>query len=305
MRFGSKNLPLNALQGFEAAARHLNMRLAGEELNLTQSAISHQVRSLEKALGRPLFGENRRTLVLTPDGKRLLVAVKQGLETIAAAATQVSEDAFSSSLTVLVPAAFGSQWLVPRLPRFLELYPNLTFSIITNSSAKPSDLAQVDAAVVFNNVHFPGMRVEELTRLQMFPVCAPGSAPGNGKMVPEDLQHETLIHEDQGEIWARWFAAMGADQIEPRRKIFASGTQAALSLAIAGSGYAIDDGIMGGKALAQATLVRPFGNKTFSFGEYSTVTPPLERVTPAALAFTDWLRKEMDQTTRAQVTASL
>ncbi|MEE4187252.1 MAG: LysR substrate-binding domain-containing protein [Roseobacter sp.] len=298
MRVGSKYLPLNALQGFEAAARHLNMRRAGEELSLTQSAISHQVRSLEAALGKPLFDENRRRLSLTPDGRRLLVAVKQGLETIAAAATQVSEDAFSSSLKVLAPAALASQWLVPRLPRFLELYPDLTFSLEINSSAKPSDLAQIDAAIVFNNAHFPGMRVEELTRLEMFPVCAPGVLSSGVRMLPEDLQHETLIHEDEGQIWAHWFAATGSVQVEPRRKIFASGTQAALSLAIAGTGFAIDDGIMGETALSGLTLVRPFGTATFSFGHYSTVTPPLERVTPAALAFADWVRREMEQTSR-------
>lgn len=295
MRIGSKHFPLNALQGFEAAARHLNMRRAGEELNLTQSAVSHQVRTLEKALGRSLFEENRRRLALTPDGKRLLVAVKQGLETISAAATQVSEDAFSSSLTVLATSAFSSQWLVPRLPRFLELFPDLTFSLRVASAAASSDLAQVDAAVVFNNAQFEGMRVETLTRLEMFPVCAPGP---DRKMAPEDLEGETLIHEDDGEIWARWFAAVGAEQIKPRRAIYASGTQAALSLAMAGSGFAINDGIIGAEALSKAWIARPFGNATLSFGEYLTVTPPIERITPGASAFVAWMRREMAATNR-------
>lgn len=298
MRIGSKHLPLNALLGFDAAARHLNMRRAGEELNLTQSAVSHQVRSLEKALGRPLFAENRRRLALTSDGKRLHAAVKQGLETISAAATQVSEDAFSSSLTVLATFAFSSQWLVPRVSKFLEIFPDLTFSLTTAADIKPSDVARVDAAIVFNNAQFPGARVETLTKLEMFPVCAPTALRNGGRMVAEDLRTETLIHEDDGEIWARWFAAVGAEQVEPRRTIFAPGTQAALSLAIAGSGYAIDDGIMGAKALSEKSLVRPFGNTTFSFGEYLTVTPPLERITPAALAFTEWLRREMADTIR-------
>lgn len=298
MRIGDRHLPLNALQGFEATARHLNMRRAGEELNLTQSAVSHQVRSLERALGRPLFAENRRRLALTPEGKRLFVAVQQGLETISAAATQLSEDRFSSSLTVMAPASFCAQWLVPRLPRFLELFPDLTFSLTTARATKTSDLATMDAAIVFNSVHFPGMRVEALTRLDMFPVCAPGILDHTRPMTPEDLASETLIHEDNGEIWSRWFAAVGADQIEPHRKVHAAGTQTALSLAMAGIGFAIDDGIMGANALAEQTLVRPFGQTTFPFGDYSTVTPPLERVTPAALAFTDWIRKEMAETKR-------
>ncbi len=300
MRIGSKFIPLSTLQGFEAAGRHLNMRRAGEELNLTQSAISHKVRTLEQALGRPLFGENRRRLILTADGERFLSAVQQGLEGISAAAVQVSEDSFSSSLSVSAAPGFLTQWLLPRLPRFLALFPDLTFSIVPSTAKTLSDLPLVDVAVVFNNAYFPGMRVESLTQLEMFPVCAPGSVLGERLMVPEDLRNVTLIHEDQGDIWARWFAATGADQMSPRRNIFASGTQAALALAVAGTGYAIDDGIMGAKSLAEGTLVRPFGNRSFSFGEYSVVTPPLERITPAALAFTDWMRREISDTKRAR-----
>lgn len=296
MRIGSTFLPLNALQGFEAAGRHLSMRRAGEELNLTQSAISHQVRTLEKALGRPLFVENRRRLVLTPDGERFLMAVKQGLEGISAAATQVSEDAFSSSLTVSSAPAFSAQWLVPRLPRFLDLFPDLTFSLIPSAAKSLADLPSVDAAIVFNVAHFPGMRVETLAQLDMFPVCSPANVTGDGQMDPDDLERVTLIHEDQGEIWARWFSAAGREQTAPRRNIYANGTQAALALANAGTGYAIDDGILGAKYLSAGTLVRPFGDRSFPFGEFSIVTPPIERITPAASAFTNWVRREMADT---------
>ncbi|WP_319799775.1 LysR substrate-binding domain-containing protein [Roseobacter weihaiensis] len=238
--------------------------------------------------------------MLTPDGERLLGAVQQGLELIAAAAAQVREDTFSSSLSVSAPPAFASQWLVPRLPRFLDLFPDLTYSLIPTSGNSLKDLPRVDASIVFNSAQFPGMRVEALTQLDMFPVCAPNSVLGTAPMAPEDLRRVTLIHEDQGEIWARWFAAVGADQTEPRRNIFVSGTQAALALAVAGVGYAIDDGIMGAKALADRSLVRPFGQRTFAFGSYSIVTPPLERVTPAALAFTDWVRQEISETIRVR-----
>lgn len=298
MRKRTKHLPLNALQGFEAAGRHLNMRRAGEELNLTQSAISHQVRTLEEALGKPLFEANRRRLVLTREGERFLAVVKQSLEGISAAAVQVTEDKFSATLSISAAPAFLSQFLVPRLPQFLDLFPDLTLSMKPSVSGETGRFAGVDVAIVFNAAHFPGMRVDSLARLEMFPVCAPRLAINERPMQPDELRHATLIHEDNGEIWARWFAAVGAENVSPRRNIYAARTQTALTLANAGVGYAIHDAFLGSRPGAAYTLIRPFGNLSFAFGEYSMVSPLPERATAATLAFTEWVRREVAETNR-------
>ncbi len=292
MKIGTRHLPLNALQGFEAVGRHLNMRLAGDELNITQSGISHQVRSLERALGQHLFEPNRRRLVLTHEGRRLLDTVRGALDAISATALQMGEDAYSASLSIAAPSAFTSQWLIPRLHRFLELFPDLSLHTTVLPAENDGRLPKVDVAIVFNQVRFPGMRVETLVHLDMFPVCAPKLFAGPEVMAPDHLRNETLIHEDDGAIWSRWFAAIGADQIVGRRQVHVASTQAALDLARAGIGFAINDRFIGWRYLAEGALVRPFGERTFSFGEYVLVTQPPDRLPPPAQAFTDWLRRE-------------
>lgn len=299
MRIGNRHLPLNTLQGFEAAGRHLNMRLAGEELNITQSAVSHQVRSLETALGKRLFEPNRRRLVLTTEGRRLLATVRAALDEIATTTLQLVEDAYSGTLAVAAPPAFSSQWLVPRLSRFLELFPDLSFDLLITAPAPEAPLPRCDLAIVFNEVRFPGMRVETLVQLEMFAVCAPSLGSADAGISPVNLGQATLIHEDNGAIWARWFAADGVEQVAPRRNIHAGTTLNALALARAGAGFAIDDGFMGGRYLAEGALVRPFGARTFAFGQYALVTHPVERLSPAASAFTDWLRREIRATAQS------
>ncbi len=281
MRLGSRNLPLAALQGFEATARHLHMGRAAQELGLTQSAISHQVRTLERALDQPLFDQNRRRLQLTPEGRRLAQAVRQGLQEISAAALQIGTEEFSGTLTVSAPPALAARWLAPRLPRFLALFPKLDLQVRHADGSAP-----VDVAVTFNELEHPGMQVEILAELQMFPVCAPGVLPADWS---GDLTGLTLIHEDDGAIWARWRAAQGIVQTETRN-VFVPTTRAALALARAGGGLAMDDRLM---TEGDGALIRPFGEAVMHHGQYAMVTGPEDRQSPAARAFADWLRREM------------
>ena len=287
MRIGSSHLPLNALQGFEAAARLLNMRRAGEELGVTQSAVSHQVRQIEAALGLPLFEPNRRRLVLNAEGRRFLSAVQGGLDRISAGALHLGEHDYSGTVTVAVPPAFRAQWLVPRLPDFLRAFPDLSLSLQTLQD-RAAPLPRVDVAVVFDRAQFPGMVVETLADLEMYPVCAPDLATGR-----DGLTGATLIHEDDGTVWARWFASAGAEQTAAHRDIRVDSTQDALSLARAGVGYAIDDRFMGARNLGTGQLVRPFGALSFAYGRYSMVTAGPDRLPAAAAAFAGWLKREV------------
>lgn len=286
MRIGSKYVPLAALQGFEAAARHLNMGRAAEELGLTQSAISHQVRAVERALDVRLFEDNRRRLQLTVEGRHFMEAVRQALEGISAAAFQIGAEEYSGSLSVAAPPALVARWLSPRLPRFLELFPKLDLRVQGIVSGAEARLPRVDAAITFNSVNHPGMQVEILAELEMFPVCAPGVLPPDWV---GDLVGQTLIHEDDGTIWARWSAARGIVQ-RATRNVFVPTTRDALALARAGGGLAMDDLLMSDK---DARLMRPFGAAAMSFGQYALVTASADRLSPAAAAFADWLRREM------------
>lgn len=294
MRIAGRRVPLNTLQGFEAAGRHLNMRLAAEELGLTQSAISHQVRSCETALGVRLFERAGRGIALTTDGARMLTAVQQALDRIAATAMSLGGDALSGRLRLAAPPGFATQWLMSRLPGFLARFPDLSISVQTVAPGK-AGLPKVDLAIVFNAERFPGMQVETLVELEMFPVCAPslsgGLAGGRLPLSPEALRDQTLIHEDNGEIWARWFAASGTEQFAPRREVRVANSQNALELARLGAGFAINDAFMGAQLLGVGGLVRPFAVSMF-YGRYGMARPSGEPSPPVA-AFERWLRREI------------
>lgn len=294
MRIGRRHLPLGSLEGFEATGRHLNMRRAADELGLTQSAVSHQVRGLERALGVQLFERVGRRLALTAEGSRLLATVQQALDRLATTAQAIGGDALSGRLSVAAPPAFATQWLVPRLPRFLARFPELSVTVVPVAPGLAPALPKVELAVVFNAARFPGMRVEPLVDLEMFPVCAPGLAGSLGAgrlpLPPEALRGQTLIHEDDGEIWARWFAATGTEQFPPRREIRVASTLDALTLARLGAGFAINDAFMGGEMLEAGTLIRPFA-ASMAHGRYALVLPGTP--TAPALAFERWLRREV------------
>ena len=293
MRVGNKWVSLNALHTFEAAGRHLHMRRASEELKVTQSAVSHQVRSLEASLGVKLFERTRRSLTLTPDGMRLLGTVQQALDSIGSVSVQLGQDAFSGVLTLALPRSFSTQWLMPRLPDFLERFPNLTVRcqiVPPDASAMPPD---VDLAVLFDSHRFPGRRVETLVELEFFPVCAPTLALGGTPLPIEALRNATLIHEDGGEFWARWFSAVGAEQFRASRNVYVESTHEALALASGGAGFAINDAFKGELPLAQGHLVKPFGASVTRHGRYVLITHPTPRGSEAADAFATWLRRQV------------
>ena len=293
MRVGDKWISLNALHTFEAAGRHLHMRLASEELNVTQSAVSHQVRALEASLGVALFRRTRRRLTLTAEGARLLRTVQGALESIGAVSAQLGRDAFSGELTLGLLRSFSTQWLMPRLPDFLARFPNLTLRCRILPQAAPALPADVDLAVLFDDYRFPGKRVETLVDLAFFPVCAPSLAGGSTPLPIEALRHATLIHEDGSELWARWFSAVGVEQLTTARQVYVESTHEALALAVGGGGFAINDAFKGALPLAQGQLVRPFGARVAKHGRYVLITHPAPRCSEAASAFASWLRRQV------------
>ena len=123
MKIGDKWLSLNALRAFEATGRHLNMSRAAEELNITQSAVSHQIRQLESTLEIELFIRAARSLRLTPAGTKLLATVQRSFQEIATTILAVSEDLVHGDLRIASVPGFTFLWLAKRLPEFLERFP--------------------------------------------------------------------------------------------------------------------------------------------------------------------------------------
>src|ERR1700730_17882200 len=149
---------LNGLRAFEAAARHLSFTNAASELNVTQTAISHQIRRLEEELGIRLFVRQNRAPPLTPDRKHHLPGVRAAVNDLPLATGRVLRRDNDRVLTVSTLASLAAKWLLPRLSAFQEAYPGIDVRITTSTSLVDFKGGDVDAAIPYGRGQWPGVR---------------------------------------------------------------------------------------------------------------------------------------------------
>jgi DNA-binding transcriptional LysR family regulator len=262
------------LRTFEAVARQLSFTRAADELALTQSAVSHQIRSLEQGLGTSLFGRLHRGIELTDDGRVLLEGVRAGLDSMLLASERVRSQRRVGVLTVAAPAAFATWWLVPRLGRFAALHPEIEVRIAAMDGREP-DLSRdgVDVAVVKRDAKLADRNPVEMPLLRevVFPVCSPSMLDEDPPLRSlRDLTRHTLIECEAAEdddaqfTWATWLARSGISQTHSARQLRFSHFGLALSAAIDGLGVALGRSPMVDAELAAGRLVRPFGKKVMA-----------------------------------------
>lgn len=264
--------PLGTLRTFEAVARQLSFSRAADELALTQSAVSHQVRALEDNLGARLFRRRHRTIELTADGQTLLEGVRAGLDSVLFASERVRSRRRIGVLTVAAPAAFAVWWLVPRLGRFAALHPDIEVRIAAIDGREPDllrdgiDVAVVKRPVAWAAENTAGNAVEmPLLHELVFPVCAASALGGTQKRLgPRDLLSHTLIECDEAEAedaefgWSAWLVRLGLPVAAPVRRLRFSHFGVALAAAVDGLGIALGRSPMVDPELAAGRLVRPF-----------------------------------------------
>ncbi|MEQ9258986.1 MAG: LysR substrate-binding domain-containing protein [Roseovarius sp.] len=291
MKIGDRWVSLNALQTFEVAARHQHMGRAADELNVTQSAVCHQVRALEASLGVALFERRGRRIALNAAGQMLLGAIQSGLDGIASTALSLSTGAFSGQLSVAVPVSLMVEWLNARLSAFLERFPDLSLRLSYSERTMTSLPADLDMAIVFAAHSFPGCTVTPFMRTSIFPVCAPELARGALPLSPEVLKTSTLIHEDDGTLWAEWFTSRGLEQHRPPREIHAGSHHDAVAFARNGAGFAMTDRFLGGTTLRSGRLVQAFGPQEMAYSGYYIVTRANLPTTSPAHALAEFLQR--------------
>lgn len=290
LRIGDKRISLKALQTFESAAEHLSMSRAAEALAVTQSAISHQVRNLEKALGTPLFRRAGRGLKLTAEGERLYRSVRGALRELQRDLADLAEETFDGELTIAAPPTFTTLWLLPRLPEFRERYPQLKYRLKTMPAPVPAALPDADLIVQFGTHYWPDKRVTPYIDTNYTPFCAPQLLSRRTRFLPADLEAETLIHDDAGEAWARWLSAVGLGGLKPREEIYVDKTIDALHMARMGMGLAVNDQIITSNWVDEGQLIQPFSQLVESYEQFYIVTDHEQDVKPAAQEFEAWLR---------------
>lgn len=285
--------PLNAVRAFEAAARHLSFTHAAEELNVTQAAISHQVKSLEDRLGVLLFRRMNRALVLTEAGQTYLGPIRDALDRIADATERLTEGDRTGVLTISTMPSFAAKWLVPRLHRFQAAHPELEVRLSTTFTLVDFSKSDVDLAVRFGRGPWPGVRAERLMTEDVFPVCSPALLQGRHPLnVPDDLRHHTLLHDDFLIEWPMWLRAVGATEVDATKGPRFTDSAIVLQLAIDGRGVALSRRVLAANDLASGRLVRPFKGSLPSDYSYYIVAPPAAFARPKVAAFRDWLLAE-------------
>ena len=292
--------PLSAIRAFEAAARRLSFTHAADELNVTQAAISHQIKSLEQWLGLPLFRRLNRAVSLTEEGAAYLPAATQALDGLAGATARLMRDVDSRSITVTTLDSFAAQWLMPRLKNFRLRHPEIDVRILPSDGLVDFNRQEVDMAIRYGAGHWPGLVAIPLMTEELFPVCSPALLEGpHPLLTPGDLIHHTLLHDDMthehGDVdWHTWLRTVGADgAIDSERGPFFGHSYLVIQAAIDGQGVALGRDVLVVDALADGRLVRPFEAMGLP-GDfaYYIAYPEGALQRPAVAAFSSWLLEE-------------
>lgn len=288
--------PLNALRTFEVAARHLSFTRAAEELNITQAAVSQQMKGLEEALGVPLFRRLNRRLWLTDAGQDYARSVRDALEIVREATLRLRPEASYHDLTLSLPPSLAHKWLMPRLGRFIDRHPLLTLRLHTSYEAMRLGVGPtaVHCAIRQGRGPYPGHYADLLLREEIFPVCAPSLAARLTGL--PDLKRVPVIR-DEGVSWADWLTAAGL----PQRAIGAGPTfldsSMAVQAAIDGRGVMLGRSVMIADDLAAGRLVEPFralGLRMPYLNAVWFLCPPGQEDTPAIRALLGWLKEEVE-----------
>lgn len=290
--------PLNAVRAFEAAARRGGFQAAGAELNVSANAVGRLVKVLEDWLGVALFRRLPRGVVVTEAGRGYLDHVGILLDQLADATADLQRRKTSEVLTISAGPSFIERWLVPRLGRLTERYPDLEVRMLASSQLTDFGREDVDVAIRHGRGVYDGLRSDLLVQQDFYPVCSPTLLScGPRLQVPDDLAQHVLLHEECNLLdrldWAGWLTAIGADGIDAQRGLRFSFSHMTLQVAAAGQGVALASSAFIADDLMTGRLVRPFGKLSVlgSHGFY-IVSPNATADREKSAAFRDWALEE-------------
>ena len=282
--------PLNALRMFESAARHLNFRVASEELCVTQGAVAQQVRALEEALGVKLFERLPRALALTEAGQRYLKPIQRALSTIADATHELKPQ--KTVITISVTHSFATKWLIPRLGRFSEANPDVEVQVLATNNLANFQSDGVDIAVRQTKPPFgAGLQGDLLFPVRLFAVCSPSSLVAAGKPLRtvQDLPQHVLLHDTHG-MWPVFLEQAGVrTDMNTLKSVKFSYASLAIDAAVAGQGIALASEPLIEDDLASGRLCSPFDVSLADELGFYLVYPRTPRKADNVKYMRDWL----------------
>ncbi|KTE25887.1 MULTISPECIES: LysR substrate-binding domain-containing protein [unclassified Sphingopyxis] len=289
----SKLPPLAAVRAFEAAARLQNFSRAGEELGMTQAAISYQIRQLEQRLGRALFVREKGRVRLSETGQRLLPTISGAFAAMGDAFAAISSDD-AEVLTISAAITLGGTWLSARIGRFQLRYPDLAVRLLMSNDLVDFDATSVDVALRTGNGHWPGLRTDFLFRSHVTPICSPVFLDANHIATPADLlRAERLAPNDPW--WAGWLAQAGIGTPPPPRRGIELDSQLQEAIAVQGGfGIALMTPLYWRTELETGRLVRPF-ETIYEPGTGNFLVHRDNRVGVRKIErFREWLHEELE-----------
>lgn len=253
--------PLASLRAFEAAARHMSFKKAAEELAVTPTAISHQIRLLEDTFGQRLFERRTRQVIMTEAGQQLFPPLRDAFNTMSGAVERIAANRGNPSVTVTTTTAFAAHWLVPRLNTFRQRHPSIALSVLASDETVNLDAGKADLAVRLASSPPTGSSDATALFSDRFTLVA---SPALKVTQPADLEREPLIQFDwhrprpDSPSWPKWLNAAGLDRLALSPQLRFSEESHALQAAIAGQGVALFSLIVAGDAIRRGLLVQPF-----------------------------------------------
>jgi len=294
----SKRYPsLNALRIFEIAARHMSFTKAGEELNMSQAAVSQRIKALEGYLDKPLFYRNNRSLELTEVAMAYLPSVRDAIDRLDRATDQLFEWSDTKHIiSIRVASGFATLWLAPHLGSFQQTYPDIDIRLIMSSEIIYEPLeSSFDAAIRYGDGNWPDLTVQHLMDVDLFPICSPTMRARI--RAPEDLGDHPLIHVmGYDEDWASWLEHHDISSVDHTRGLQVNATITAMQVAQEGGGVALGRTPLIKNLLQSRRLVNPFENLAhMSTGKaYYLVSHKDRPETPELRDFRDWLSQEVE-----------
>jgi LysR family transcriptional regulator, glycine cleavage system transcriptional activator len=295
---------VNSLRVFEAAARHLSMRKACDELHITHAAVSRHVVKLELWLGYSLFERRPRKIALTYEGETLFWALSVAFDHIQHAITRLNDHKHPERLIISVDPDFAALWLVPRLDEFSSIVPDILVEIRAQDSSKSFDDPEISCAIHYSEAGSNPPNGEILFRSSLFPVCAPSIMQATPMRSPEDLRLCMLLHDRTLLEWQDFCRETSiAAQINLDIGRIFNTTALCLDAAARGQGVAMGDDFLADVYLSDGRLIRPFEYSVPSKNAYYFIVPDVSAQHPAVEAFRKWLVQGFKATRNVKRTA--
>ena len=286
--------PFRAISVFYHVATLESVSAAADHLKVTPSAISQQLRSLEEQLGTALVTRDGRGIRLTEAGERYFDLIADQVGAIIAATTQMQGSKAATLLTIRSTPTISTQWLLPRLPSFLDANPDIDIRL--DGTSQPADFSRdlVDLEIRHGIGRWHGLHVEPLVEERFLPVCAPALAAA-GSLRPADLGQFRLIHSVKAQIqWTTWFEHLGLTPDQPQKRLYFDRSHMTVEAAVLGLGVALESNLMMGRELAEGRLVVPVADPPdLRISTQWIVCPHTHMRRSRVRRFVDWLHAQV------------